>query len=219
MPGYSVVEGKKIFNADVVLENLNLSGVEFRGCALAQFERPLMTRVRSVALKNSKAAGCSIHGVSFDDIVVENLSFSQPLEFAACTFRHVRLAGKIGSFITTPPHYSLSANVVQAFTDAAVSHYQGVDWALDISAAEFSDASIYMVPGNLVKRDRETQFLLKRSAFEAAADSLPPAASVYQERFSLTPFDSFVAIAPVRSKYFKVIHEDLMSLRRLGLAE
>ena len=77
----------------------------------------------------------------FEEIVAENLSFSKMTEFAACVFRHVQLKGNIGPFITTPPHYSLPAEMVQEFMDAMMAYYRDVDWALDISAAKFSDAS------------------------------------------------------------------------------
>ncbi|MEU1176625.1 hypothetical protein ABZ464_03070 [Streptomyces sp. NPDC005820] len=215
----SVVAAKKIVNTDVVLEQFDLKGLEFRGCALAQFEHPLMAVVRRGTLSRCKAVGCSVHGVRFEEIVAENITFSKPMNFAACTFRQVRLEGRIGAFLTTPPHYSLSEEVSRTFVDAMVSYYRDVDWALDISGAEFSDASLYMVPGDLVRRNEETQFLLRRSVFEAAGDGLPSSAASYRDRFSRTPFDSFVEIAPVRSKYFREFHEELTELRRLGLAE
>ncbi|NJP42539.1 hypothetical protein [Actinacidiphila epipremni] len=205
--------------AGVELSGFDLEGVEFRGCAIAHFESPLGVVVRAGRLRRCKAVGCSVHGVRFEEISVENLTFSKLTEFAACTFRHVELKGRIGSFITVPPHYSLPAGVAQAFTDSMVEYYQGVDWALDISAAEFSDASVYMVPGDLVRRDEDTQFLLRRSAFERCPEPLPVVAEIYRGRFSLTPFDSYVAIAPVRSKNFEGIRDGLMELKRMGLAE
>ncbi|MER7309883.1 hypothetical protein E5082_31555 [Streptomyces griseoluteus] len=219
MAASTVVGPRKIVNADVDLSGFDLDGVEFRGCAIAQFEHPLGMVVRAGKLRRCKAVGCSVHGVRFEEILAENLTFSKLTEFAACAFRHVELKGRIGPFITTPAHYSLPADAAQAFRDSLVEYYRDVDWALDISAAEFSDASIYMVPGDLVKRDEDTQFLLRRSAFESFADPLPAVAEIYRGRFSLTPFDSYVAIAPVRSKNFKEIRDGLMELKRMGLAE
>lgn len=215
-----VFTAKKVVNQPIVYEGFELDSVEFRSCALAQFEQPLQTVVREGSARNCKVSSCSVHGVKFENVDVENISFSKPMEFAACAFQHVSLKGKIGQFITTPPHYSLNEVVKAAFNSALVDFYKDVDWALDIAAAQFVDATIYMIPGNLVRRDPETQFILRRSSFESISrDSLPPMARIYFDRFEATPFDSYVEIAPTRSKSFKMIYETLAELKSSGLAE
>ncbi len=95
-----------------------------------------------------------------------------------------------------------------------------MDWALDISQAEFSDADFYFVPGHLVRRDPETQFLLRRDVVEKTQGiELPVYAGIAVSRFEMTPFDSLVAVAPRRSKNFAQYLADLEYLRSAGLAE
>jgi hypothetical protein len=40
--------------------------------------------------------------------------------------------------------------------------YADIEWALDISEAVFSDVDLSYVPGDLVRRGPETQFLIRR---------------------------------------------------------
>ncbi len=135
-------------------------------------------------------------------------------------FRHVTLRGRIGPIMTAPVHYALPEETQAAFNAAIVAYYQDVDWALDISAAEFSDADFYMVPGDLVRRDPGTQFLIRRDAVaKSEGVELPIYAEISISRFEETPFDSLVAIAPKRSKNFARYMEDFQYLRQAGLAE
>jgi len=46
-----------------------------------------------------------------------------------------------------------------------VEKYKEVDWALDIRDAVFSSAEFFGVPGELIRRDENTQVLLRREAF------------------------------------------------------
>ncbi|MFB7368625.1 hypothetical protein ACFC0D_02060 [Streptomyces sp. NPDC056222] len=94
------------------------------------------------------------------------------------------------------------------------------EWALDITEAEFSEADLYYVPGHLVRRDPETQFLLHRDRLAGAdAEGLPLFAKIAVERFAETPFASIVAVAPRRSTNFSERREAYEALRTLGVAD
>ncbi|GAB2860758.1 hypothetical protein GCM10027074_29840 [Streptomyces deserti] len=98
--------------------------------------------------------------------------------------------------------------------------YQEVEWALDIREAKFSDASFYYVPGELIRGDEETQFLLRRESFAGAdLSDLPVYAGIAAGRFGVSPWDSIVAVAPGRSKSFGQVLSELDELRGMGLAE
>jgi hypothetical protein len=220
------ISGEKIFGRKIVNQSFDLSEVEierteFDNCALAQFEDSTYRAVvRNSSLRRCKVKNCSIHGVRFEDVLVEDLSISRLMHLEACVFHHVILKGKIGPFMATPPSYALPPDVQKAFRAAGASFYEGVDWAIDISEAQFSDVDIYMIPGELVRRDPETQFLLRRSSFsDVSRDELPLDARIHMDRFEVSPYDSIVAVAPKRSKNFGEIHEALSSLRNQGLAE
>src|SRR5262249_18877121 len=104
---------------------------------------------------------------------------------------------------------------------AIVDAYRSIDWALDISAAEFTDVSLDFVPGELVRRDPRTQFLLRRESL-ATLDGrrLPHGADLFLSRFDHTPFGSMVVVATKRSKrWFHECLAILEELRDIGLAE
>jgi hypothetical protein len=57
------------------------------------------------------------------------------------------------------------------------------------------------VPGELIRRDENTQVLLRREAFSGIDwRDLPPSVGTWARRFESTPFDSIVALAPKGSK-------------------
>jgi hypothetical protein len=81
-------------------------------------------------------------------------------------------------------------------TAGIIAYYSGVDWALDISRAAFSDADFYYVPGHLARRDEESQFLLHRERVEQCGhlERLPAFAQIVASRFKATPLDALVAV-------------------------
>ena len=207
--------------SDRTYGGLDLDRAKFDSCVLAQHDDPALGLVvRDVTVSRSSAANCSVHGVRFEDVTVDGLSLAKLHQLAGCVFRHVTLKGRIGPLMTVPVHYSLSEELQAAFNAAIEAYYRDVDWALDISEAEFSDADFYTVPGHLVRRDPQTQFLLRRDVVERTQGmELPVYAGISVSRFESTPFDSLVAIAPKRSKNFERYLEDFEFLRKAGLAE
>lgn len=98
--------------------------------------------------------------------------------------------------------------------------FADIERALDISQAEFSDVDFSHIPGNLVRRDPKTQFLVHReAALSAALDSLPSYASIIAERAGLSPYDTTVAPVPTRSKNADRYRGELQVLRDRGTAE
>jgi hypothetical protein len=64
--------------------------------------------------------------------------------------------------MVTPPNHALPAQMRAEFEMGILDYYSRVDWALDISKADFEEADLYYVPGNLARRDEETQVLLRQ---------------------------------------------------------
>jgi len=211
----------KVLNQVGTYSGFELDGAVFEQCTLAQFEHPLETVVRDASLTRCKATGkCFIHGVKFENVTVQDFAADELVDLAACVFRNVVLEGAIGPFITTRAHPSLGGERREEITQLMVEYYRAVDWALDISRGEFQDATLPMVPGHLVRRNPETQFLVKREPLEAYPhEELPLIGKSYRRRFSTSPFDSLVVVAPTRSDAFGKIQAQLSEMRELGLAE
>lgn len=200
---------------------LELMRCEFNGSTLSQFDDPGFNLV----VRDTTATRCvvkrsDLSGVRLENVLVDGLTTSSTVQLDTCVFRHVTLRGRVGSIMVVPPTPSIPRETQRAFEEASVQFYADVDWALDISEAEFEAASIYYVPGELVRRDPETQYLLRRQAFAGVdVGEFPVRAQVEVERFELTPFDSIVAVAPTRSKNFAKTKAALDELRAHGLAE
>jgi hypothetical protein len=216
------IVGVKMLGSGRTLGAVGLDRCVFNGSALAQFDDPdLGLVVRDVTAKRCRAIRCGAQGVRFEDVHIDGLAIASLMHLNGCVFKHVTLAGNIGPLMATPPNFSLAQDMKDRFVAGIVEYYSGVDWALDISRAAFSDASFYYVPGHLIRRDEETQFLLHRDRMERFGhlERLPTFARIAASRFKATPFDTLVAIAPKRSKHFATYKAALEVLRVEGLAD
>lgn len=212
---------RKVFGSPHVLQDAEFERCEFEGGALVQFDDPTCGLVvRNVVLRRCRGGGnVSIHGVRFENVMVDG-SGNRALRLESCIFDRVTLRGRIGPIMTMQATSTLAAETRAAFREQAMKSYADIEWALDISEAEFSDVDLSYVPGDLVRRDPETQFLIQREAARSVAlDSLPTYVSVLVERACMSPYDSTVAPVPTRSKNADRYRAQLQELRDRGVAE
>ncbi len=212
-------EQLRSFGTSHTYSEVDLDRVKFIGCVFGQQNDPDFDFVvRDVTATKCRTTRCRVQGVRFEDITVDGLATTDQ-QLGGCLFRHVTLKGKIGPIMTTPVNRGLPEETKAAMNAAIVAYYKDVDWALDISEAEFSDADFYMVPGDLVRRDPETQFLLRREVIAEAKRELPLGPQIAASRFESTPFESIVAVVSRRSKNFAAELQEFEQLRKAGLAE
>ena len=196
-------ENVKSIGSHRVVSGLELIRCQFVGGSLSQHDDPSFGLiVRDVVARRCSFKRVVCGGVRFDTVLGENLT-STVTRLAGCALRHVTLRGRAGSLMLVPPNFSLAEEMQAAFAAGLLDFYAGVDWALDITEAEFDDADLYYLPGDLVRHDPETQFVLRRSALaNADTTDLPPFARIAVSRFDASPFDALIAVAPKRSKDF-----------------
>lgn len=195
------------------------SKCSFTSCVLAQTDDPEYSLVvEGLRLTDCKVNQCGVQGVHVKESVFDGISCRQPQLLHACIFERVTLRGKIGSFNLLGPHPSLKKR--DSFVDSMVAKYRLVDWALDISEAEFAEVELTYLPGSLVRTDGETQIVLHRERLSGVEqDAFPDYASVWMRRFALTPFESMVVAAPKRSEHFHGYMRDIKWLVDSGLAD
>ncbi|MGW4897311.1 hypothetical protein ACWEQL_34390 [Kitasatospora sp. NPDC004240] len=216
------IVGVKSLGSDRTLGPADLHRCVFNGSALAQFDDPgLGLVVRDVTARRCRVVRSAAQGVRFEEVHVDGLAITSQLNLNGCVFKHVTLTGNIGPLMVAAPNASLPQGVRERLTAGIVAYYSGVDWALDISGAAFSDADFPYVPGHLIRRDEETQFLLHRDRVERfeGMEGLPGSARIAARRFETTPFDTLVAVAPRRSEHFATRLAELEVLRTEGLAD
>ncbi len=111
----------------------------------------------------------------------------------------------------------------RAFDDANAGLYAGLDWALDISEAEFGAAEIQGVPCGLIRRDPETQMIVRRGNALAGnwrrlgLEDTPWPGMI---QFLIDDGDpDALLIAPKRSREYQRLQQGLMRLREAGVVE
>jgi hypothetical protein len=175
--------------------------------------------VRDVRARRCVVKKSSAQHIRFEDVEIEHLT-TAGIGLTGCLFRHVTLRGPVGAIRSLGVNASLPADVRAAMEATTARYYRETDWALDVTEAEFQEGEFLNVPGNLIRRDPETQFLLRRETVAGIARTgLPSYATIAISRFESTPFDTLLAIVPKRNKHFAERLAHLRELRDRGLAE
>ncbi|MBW8482526.1 hypothetical protein [Actinomadura parmotrematis] len=216
------IEGREFLGVKIVgsmhcYENVEIVNSKLISCALAQFDDPeYRLTVRGASVRECMVSGGSIQGVHVEDSLIENVNGGSVFYAHGCVFDRVVIRGAIGAIMAIMPNSSLAARDLHVAR--MIELYRQVEWALDISAAEFVDVDLCGVPGHLVKIDPETQIILHRDRFDnISVHDLPPLVQVWLGRFRATPFDSIVAVAPKLSENFLRYLDGIRWLRDNGL--
>jgi hypothetical protein len=137
----------------------------FEGSALSITRDPQKrSTFRNIRLIGCDVRGCSIHTAVLEDIHVERLTTHNTLCCWGAVFKHVTLKGPVGDimFNCAVATGTATPDEQRAFDEANANYYVSVDWALDITDAEFHDADIRGIPARLIRRDPETQAVVTR---------------------------------------------------------
>jgi hypothetical protein len=199
----------------------------FQTCALSvTLSTKLRSTARDLKLINCEEKACGIWGAIVEEVVVDGLKTSDMLQTWAAVFKHVVLRGRIGRIMISnrvAPVMEVTSEHLQAFSQANAAYYAKVDWALDISQAEFQDCDIRGVPARLIRRDPETQVVVTRPKalagewrrLDLGRTHWPTAIEFMLERED----EDAVLVAPKRARNFKDLHAGLKLLREAGVAE
>ncbi len=208
------------------------AGLEFRrcyfqGCDFSAVSHPReRTVVRNVRLIDCEERGCSINAAILENVTVDGLKTQGRLQTFGTVFKHVTLKGKIGTLMITPFVDLLgeAPEVQRAFDKANANYYKNVDWALDISEAQFLDCVFRTVPAGLIRRDPQTQVVVKRKkALGGIWRELKYVKNTRWEadlHFFLEEGQAdIVLVAPKRDRRFLQLLDGLKALRNAGVAE
>lgn len=209
------------------------SDLEFRRCRFRS-SRISMTRdprsrsvVRNVKLAKCEvwAPGCALESAVVEDVIVEDLKTSGLFQTWGAVFKHVVLRGKIGRIMISPAVATGMAEPEEqrAFDNANAAYYATVDWALDISEAEFAEGEIQRVPAHLIRRDTATQIVIRREkALQGAWRQLDLSRTHWATsiEFFLDRGDpDVVLIAPKGHQNYPQLLDGLKMLRAAGVAD
>lgn len=181
--------------------------------------------IRNVEVRDCKATNNTALGpVIIEDTHVDGLQTGGLFIARAAVFRAVTFRGRCGRFLLSRVA-GMDDSIVQLFDRANQEFYQHVELALDISSAEFEEFDVSGVPARLIKRDPETQFVVRRERVAETEEvwrrldlSGTPWPIALGNLLQSGPEDK-VLVAPKRGKSFARQLEGLQLLRREGIAE
>jgi len=211
-----------------VFEDVEFRHCSFESCVVSNTKDPaLRSTVRRLQFIACDSSGFNSLGPAIiEDTTVDGLKVNDVLQTWGMVFKHVTLKGRIGRMMLSNclfPSSTTTEAMQRAFEEANAAFYASVDWALDISEAEFQELSFRGIPGRLVRRDRETQIVVSRQkAMGGEWRKLDLDKTYWQVALELMlerGDEDVVLVAPKRAKDFKHLLRGLQLLRDAGVAE
>ena len=189
-------------------------------------KRSTFRRIKFTECSQNK---CMIWPAAIEDVTVDGLDTGRLLIANACAYKHVVLRGKVGNikvcrsvpWISAPTGYLERCQA--AMDKANAEYYRGVDWALDISQAEFTSGEIEGIPPELVRRDPTTQLVLRSHAIQEGRWRHVDLSGTYWrpllDAYQREGMGDVVLVAPKAAPDFKVLLNGLLALRDAGIVE
>lgn len=209
-----------------VIEGHEFRSCLFQSCSLSlTMSVPGRSIVRDVILKDCEFQNCCCGAAIVENCTVDGLKTNGLLQCFGAVFQHVVIRGRIGRLMLSPvvEPGRATADVQRRFDIANAEYNQSIDWALDIRDAEFQECELRGVPARLVRRDPETQVVIRRSSAASGTWRLLPLSDTYWpetiEQFLARGELDMVLVAPKRAKKFKKLLEGLRLLAAEGIVE
>lgn len=206
-------------------EDMDLRRCDFQGCFTVCDQPKERVTFRRVNLADCEERGCTLRGAIVDECVIAGLKTGGLFQTWSTVFKHVKLSGRLGRIMISgkigTSEHALKGQA--AFDKANAAFYAAVDWALDISSAEFEEADLRGVPARLVRRDLETQVVISRERalggtwrqLDLSETHWATALELFLERGR----PDVVFVAPKRAPNFRKLVHGLRSLRDAGVTE
>jgi hypothetical protein len=211
----------------ITLQDYTFVRCTFRGCYIQTLDDP----ARRAVIRNVKLTQCEIWGESSDisgaiveDCEVHGLKTGGLLRIDGCAFRHVKLSGNIGRIMITdsPVDVFIAEALKHRFVEANARYYDDSDWAIDISEAMPTELDLNGIPGRLIRRDPETQVLVRRErVLDGEWKHLPLREMVRMWLSDIVQkgWEDGVFVVPARGRLRRELMESMLVLRRAGIAE
>lgn len=183
------------------VEGFRLENCEVMGTMLASRHPGEWRTIRNCDAIRCRQYNCALAGTAIEDCVLDTMGPAGPGYFTldACVFRHVILRGRITTMLLRfdPPSFGGSGvgpTFEDMWPDEIAKYYLAVDWALDVTEAQFTAlTALTTVPGELVRFDPERAIEIRRDRLvDDWAAGMPGVMQVCCEDFLQGPFASFV---------------------------
>ena len=220
-------------DSGAVFSDMDIVKCRFLSCRVSITENLAhRSTVRNVRFFHCEQRACAVNTAILENILVDGLKTHGRFDTWGAVFKHVTLKGRIGNLkisdfiVAADASPALRHKINLRFQAANAEYYKNVDWALDISQAEFEHVDIRGIPISLIRRDPETQVVVRREKAVALQDEwrkLDLTQTYWpialQDVISEEHNDGEVFAAPKRHRNFNCLLAGLQALRRIGVAE
>lgn len=205
--------------------------LEFRKCRFISSSLSITRKperrsiVRNVRLTQCEEIGCALDAAIVEDIIIDGLKTGDLFQSWGAVFKHIILKGNIGRIMISPYIATAMAKPKEqaAFDEANAKYYNSVDWAIDIREGLFYECEIQGVTARLIRRDPETQVVIKREKVVTGEWKKLDLSKTYWAtsiQFFIDRGDpDLVLVAPKRYSKFQDLLDGLKMLRDTGIAE
>jgi len=209
-------------------ESLRLERVNFDNCSAT---RCTFKQVEALACR---LWSCTLHEPTLEDLLIRDVRMTvdggpgkrDPFFIWGGVAKHVRLVGTIGGLIWNQPYRWLTSGRDRGALNAVRRYYASVDWALDVTQAEFQSgpALRFGPPGQLIRRDPVTQPLVTRHralaiGWKSLGKEIGAWRGVLDDLITNDWPDSVVLIPAGRGRALREDLEGIERLRSIGVAE
>lgn len=213
-------------NSGRVFEDLEFRRCRFISGYLSAAQGPeLRSTARRIRITDCERFGAQIGSAIIEDAVVDGLKTHGLLQTWAAVFKHVTLRGRIGRIMLSDlaqGHLPQDPEKQRLFDAANAAYYRGVDWALDLSEAQFEEVDIRSVPARLIRRDPRTQAVVRRERALAGTWrtlDLRDTWEAYFEGMLRRGSSETILISPKRDRRFADYVRGIELLRDAGIAD
>jgi hypothetical protein len=205
------------------IENFEIEKCSFESCYLSStFNPSLRTKVKNIHLLDCKQKNSIVNCAIIEDSIIENLRSKSILKFWGAVFNRVVFKGDIGSIMISPLLHTASApaEVQKIFDRENKIYYDNVQWAIDISRANFEECDIRGLSSRFIIRDESTQIVISRSKAEEIdwEDLDLENEKYFAVRVNIMEeenYDDVLIVAPKLSQRYESILRDLNKLKRV----
>jgi hypothetical protein len=216
--------------SDVEFVNCRFLQCHFSSINFDEVGKRDFVAIRSIA-RRITFTNAVVEGVTFigpgivEDSTIDGLKVLNHIQTIGTAFKHVVVKGVVDKLMLTPQIDTFGdyPDLQRAFDEANREYYRTVDWALDISEAEFKDCDIRGIPSRLIKRDPDSQVILTREeAMRGRWRDVDLSGTYWTAAIKLFLDDGYqdrLLVAPKKAGNFKKLLEGINKLRDAGIVE
>lgn|SRR5690554_1319486 len=205
------------------IQNLHFNNCKFEYCNIRSTDFPKNRGViEDITMRNCSSVSSNLGNLVVKNCTFENLKTNGMVQIVGAVYERVKLIGKFNKMMLINEYNTPNKNVKDQYTLANKAFYKQIDWAIDISKADFVELNLRGIPSDLVIRNEEFQAIIRKKNIPSDWKKLKfssPVTKVVLDNIFYFNFDDYIFMACRRHPNFKGILNDIELLRKNGIAD